>query len=283
MFLVNGFFFHIQSFSMKIFLCKWPDLDVTIIAAKSLEEVFEYLDEYGDPLSCIVKEYKGPMVLDFRGPNFLKPAGQSPFFVEGDKKIFNGHENEPKKQPENFYSKYFNSEIFSDIVLCVDGRKIPSHRIILSQYSLIFTEKVLNCDELEINDVKYENFLIILYFLYKNHLNDFDKKKEHHDIQFWLDCLKFARKLKINRLNDLIQIEIMNAANVKGMDIQNGFGRNINLVEANNILKIVHQCNKEGAVKFVAYALERLAHHYVGDLEQLDGTFVILFQKSWNL
>eukprot|EP01080_Neovahlkampfia_damariscottae_P005382 gene5382-9189_t len=256
---------------MKIFICKWPDFDITIIRAENIREAKVFLDEFGDPGSCIISEYEGPMVFDFRGPNLLKKkSSHVPFFIEGEEVLYNGRENEYVKPQNSFYSKYFNKNTFSDIKLLVEKKEIPSHKIVLSQFPN-FTEDILNCDELEIDNISYEQFMIILYFMYHNHLDGFQKTKEQEKYEFWLDCFKFAKKLKLTRLTDLIQLQMVYLS--KERIFQNNLIITVNENEAKELLKVVHLSQPYGAIKFIYFALEMIASSYDGDVEKLDSKY----------
>jgi hypothetical protein len=51
---------------MKLYLVRWPNLTVSLIAAKDEAELLDTLDEVADAEGCTWKVYKGPLHLDFK-------------------------------------------------------------------------------------------------------------------------------------------------------------------------------------------------------------------------
>lgn len=49
----------------RLFVARWPDGSAMLVAARSLEEVADRLDEIGDPGACEVAPYDGPFALSF--------------------------------------------------------------------------------------------------------------------------------------------------------------------------------------------------------------------------
>jgi hypothetical protein len=76
------------------------------------------------------------------------------------------------------------NEVFSDITLVINGHKIPSHKNVLSNRSIVFEKMFLsqfketNDKEIEIKDTNIEAFKVFLKCIYfqkldSNHFKDY--------------------------------------------------------------------------------------------------------------
>jgi hypothetical protein len=45
---------------MPLYIARWGDLSISIVQARDRKELFDRLDEIGDPYGCAIKEYRGP-------------------------------------------------------------------------------------------------------------------------------------------------------------------------------------------------------------------------------
>lgn len=50
---------------MPIYLVRWPNLSVSLVSARNRRELNIILDEVSDPSACKVKQYEGPLFIDW--------------------------------------------------------------------------------------------------------------------------------------------------------------------------------------------------------------------------
>nr|CAG8612837.1 9126_t:CDS:2 [Entrophospora candida]CAG8634737.1 15771_t:CDS:2 [Entrophospora candida] len=130
------------------------------------------------------------------------------------------------------FAEIFNSQNFSDIKLMVDGQIVYAHQVILAQRSHYFKTLIKNDWMLEIKEskpihiqeVKYEIFYNILYFIYSGKLLEVKDETDHAKItklqKIYIDA-EMRKTLEVDALHELIEIvisEMISLINMKTWD-----------------------------------------------------------------
>jgi hypothetical protein len=237
----------------KLYIAYWSNRDITIIKASNINQARLYLDHIGDPFSCQIKEYDGPIFFDFKAPKAIKYMdSEDPVPVRGREEIF---EDEKPKYHAPF-SKFFNSKEFSDTELIVGSKVIPCHKIVLSTVQN-FQNKLENAT-LKLKGISEEILLVILCFIYRGNIQDQGNGK---NLEFWFDVFQVVLFFNLPTLEDLVENKMVETFR----NSENSFIEKQSLLSdpvdkrVENIISWIEKPFKLGAAKFVDILLSDIA------------------------
>eukprot|EP00743_Colponemidia_sp_Colp-15_P004722 GILK01005087.1.p1 GENE.GILK01005087.1~~GILK01005087.1.p1 ORF type:complete len:554 (+),score=100.80 GILK01005087.1:80-1741(+) len=144
---------------MPFFVARWPNGDLSLGRAVNQDEFRDYLDNIGDPGSCRIFPYDGPVWLDFR-PKLPLSRKLDQSFVDV-----------PPTSIARDFKKLLNSQQFSDIKISVGNQTIYAHQAVLSCRCETFLSTLLAQPKTEdgayvIQNMEYQVVMQFLHFVY---------------------------------------------------------------------------------------------------------------------
>jgi hypothetical protein len=138
----------------------------------------------------------------------------------------------------------------SDITLIIDGKRLPSHKFVLSAKSEVFKAMLFgdlmesNATEVEIKDTTSEAFETLLKYCYFESF----ALDDNNDYEMAFDVFKIAHRFQFKRLMILIEEELIKLISIENLVFFYEFSK---FYELNDLMKSLKSFCRENALNII--------------------------------